>query len=225
MADARDILGVGAPAPAPAKAEKPKQVARKPPKGMSREAFALLEGANPIMTTQIMEGLKKEKKDKQRPAGRGTVVWRQRPFANQARADALQLVHWAKGFKDSNGRVRDAHEGDYPFAKFNKKVGGCCGCAHIFFAHCAHAVPCCVVWRARGDPPSAKVVLQQCSNRKAGRATVCCNCVVSATFESKPVGLSDNSTYTRLTQSTPQNTQHTQCSAPSTATMRRSGRR
>lgn len=40
----------------------------------------------------------------------------------QGREDALELVHWVKGYKDANGRIRDAHEGDYPFAKYNKKV-------------------------------------------------------------------------------------------------------
>jgi major membrane immunogen (membrane-anchored lipoprotein) len=27
-----------------------------------------------------------------------------------------------KGYKDANGRIRDAQEGDYAFAKYNKKV-------------------------------------------------------------------------------------------------------
>lgn len=51
------------------------------------------------------------------------------PHTNQpqAREDGLELVHWVKGYKDANGRVRDAHEGDYPFAKYNKKVGGLVG--------------------------------------------------------------------------------------------------
>lgn len=123
MADARDILGVdrGAAPPGERKPEKKERMKR--PEGMSREAFALLSGSNPLITTQLMEGLKKSKKDKpNKPTGKGTVVWRAQPFVNQARKDGLQLVHWAKGFKDANGRVRDAHEGDYPFAKYNKKV-------------------------------------------------------------------------------------------------------
>jgi DNA methyltransferase 1-associated protein 1 len=125
MADARDILGVerGGATPAERKPEKKERMKR--PEGMSREAFALLSGSNPLITTQLMEGLKKSKKDKpNRPTGKGTVVWRAQPFTNQARSDGLQLVHWAKGFKDASGRVRDAHEGDYPFAKYNKKVDG-----------------------------------------------------------------------------------------------------
>lgn len=122
MADARDILGVerGAAALPERKPEKKERMKR--PEGMSREAFALLSGSNPIMTTQLMEGLKKGKKEKlNKPTGKGTVVWRAQPFTNQARTDSLQLVHWAKGYKDANGRVRDAHEGDYQFAKYNKK--------------------------------------------------------------------------------------------------------
>lgn len=122
MADARDILGVAASGGAPErKPEKKERMKR--PEGMSREAFALLSGSNPLVTSQLMEGLKKGKKDKlNRPTGRGTVVWRQRPFTNEARTDGLQLVHWTKGFKDANGSVRDAHEGEYQYAKFNKKV-------------------------------------------------------------------------------------------------------
>jgi hypothetical protein len=123
MADARDILGVDRSAAPPPERKPDRKERVKRPEGMSREAFALLSGGNPIVTSQIMEGLQKEKKGKlAKPTGRGTVVWRPRPFLNQARTDGLQLVHWAKGFKDANGRVRDAHEGDYPFAKFNKKV-------------------------------------------------------------------------------------------------------
>lgn len=40
----------------------------------------------------------------------------------QAREDNLELCHWEKGYKDANGRIRDANEGDYPCAKYNKKV-------------------------------------------------------------------------------------------------------
>lgn len=40
----------------------------------------------------------------------------------QGREDGLEMVHWVKGYKDANGRIRDAQEGDYPFAKYNKKV-------------------------------------------------------------------------------------------------------
>jgi hypothetical protein len=43
-------------------------------------------------------------------------------LATQGRDDGLELLHWVKGYKDANGRIRDAQEGDYPFAKYNKKV-------------------------------------------------------------------------------------------------------
>ncbi|GBF95675.1 hypothetical protein Rsub_08657 [Raphidocelis subcapitata] len=120
MADARDILGAAAPLAAAERKAKAPVVKR--PEGMSREAFELIRNSNPIVTTQLMEELKKGKKEKpNKPTGKGAVVWRALPFLNQARTDGLQLVHWAKGFKDANGRVRDAHEGDYPFAKYNKK--------------------------------------------------------------------------------------------------------
>jgi len=56
----------------------------------------------------------------------------------QGREDGLEMVHWVKGYKDANGRIRDAHEGDYPFAKYNKKVR-----AHMFYAYiCVAALDC-----------------------------------------------------------------------------------
>lgn len=124
MADVKDILGVPRGA-APAEDRKPEKKERmKRPEGMSREAFALLGGSHPILPSHLMDGLKK-KKDKQhkpKPSIKGTVIYRLKPFRNQARKDHLELVHWVKGFKDATGRIRDADEGDYPFAKYNKKV-------------------------------------------------------------------------------------------------------
>ena len=38
------------------------------------------------------------------------------------RSDGLELLRWAKGFKDASGRVREEEDADYFFAKFNKKV-------------------------------------------------------------------------------------------------------
>ncbi len=133
MADARDILlggGRGQPGPGDgAKPEKKKEEKMKRPEGMSREAFALLGGSHPIAPSQLMDGLKK-KKDKQakpKPSSKGTVIFRLKPFRNQARSDNLELVHWVKGFKDATGRIRDADEGDYAFVKYNKRVrAGCC---------------------------------------------------------------------------------------------------
>ena len=76
MADVKDILGVGragggggtpaeggAGAPSSSKSGKSsKEPKLKRPKGMSREAFALMEGSNPILPTHMLE-LNKKKKD------------------------------------------------------------------------------------------------------------------------------------------------------------------
>jgi DNA methyltransferase 1-associated protein 1 len=126
MADVKDILGV--PRGQAGEERKPEQKAKpermKRPEGMSREAFALLGGSNPVIPSQLLDGLKKKDKllAKPKPSTKGTVIYRLKPFINQARDDHLQLVHWVKGYKDANNRIRDAQEGDYPFAKYNKKV-------------------------------------------------------------------------------------------------------
>jgi DNA methyltransferase 1-associated protein 1 len=128
MADVKDILGVGRGG-APPEARKPEKKERmKRPEGMSREAFALLGGgANPAIPRHMLDGFKK-KEAKPKPSHKGVVTFQWKPFVNQARKDNLQLRHWTKGFKDATGRIRDAHEGDYQFAKYNKKVGlGGCG--------------------------------------------------------------------------------------------------
>ena len=54
------------------------------------------------------------------------ITWRWQGFANPARADGLQLEHWVKCYKDPAGKVKPAEEGEYSFAKYNKKVGVCC---------------------------------------------------------------------------------------------------
>ena len=100
MADVRDILGVAGKGPATGDEAKPKaKEARVRPKGMSREAFALLDGSHPLGTTHLAEGLLKKQKDKQqkaRPNLKVQVVWRHKPFHNKARTDGLELVHWEK---------------------------------------------------------------------------------------------------------------------------------
>lgn len=136
MADVKDILGVPrGPVATEAKSEqKAKPEKMKRPEGMSREAFALLGGSNPVIPSHLLDGLKKKDKlAKPKPSTKGTVIYRYKPFRNQARDDALELKHWVKGFKDANGRIRDAHEGDYPFAKYNKKVSyvGCLVCTTV----------------------------------------------------------------------------------------------
>lgn len=50
------------------------------------------------------------------------ITWRWQGFANPARADGLQLEHWVKCYKDPAGKVKPAEEGEYSFAKYNKKV-------------------------------------------------------------------------------------------------------
>ncbi|KAF6262037.1 hypothetical protein COO60DRAFT_1625111 [Scenedesmus sp. NREL 46B-D3] len=126
MADVKDILGVpratqGDAAATPAQKAKPERMKR--PEGMSREAFALLGGSNPVIPSHLLDGLKKKDKlAKPKASTKGTVIYRYKQFKNQARDDGLELRHWVKGYKDANGRIRDAQEGDYAFAKYNKKV-------------------------------------------------------------------------------------------------------
>jgi DNA methyltransferase 1-associated protein 1 len=51
------------------------------------------------------------------------VTWQWQHFSNPARNDGLMLEHWVKCYKDSAGKIRPADEGEYPFAKYNKKAG------------------------------------------------------------------------------------------------------
>ena len=83
MADVKDILGVArgggaAPSEAPGggKGGKSGQPKLKRPKGMSREAFALMEGSNPILPTHMLELKKKKEPVRARPSGKGTVIFR-----------------------------------------------------------------------------------------------------------------------------------------------------
>lgn len=124
MADVKDIMGVPRSAPLDRDEKKDKKEKIKRPEGMSREAFALLGGSNPLIPAQLVDGLKRKKDVNKKPKvlTKGIVVYRLKPFRNPARSDNLELRHWVKGYKDAAGRVRDAEEGDYPFARFNKKV-------------------------------------------------------------------------------------------------------
>lgn len=125
MADVKDILGVprgGLSSERPEQKEKKEKMKR--PEGMSREAFALLGDSHPIVPSHIVDGLKRKRDMKQKPkaSSKGNVTYQWKQFHNPARTDILQLSHWVKGYKDVTGRVRDADEGEYTFAKFNKKV-------------------------------------------------------------------------------------------------------
>ncbi|CAL8472085.1 g11627 [Coccomyxa elongata] len=129
MADVRDILGVprgGASAEKPDAPAKPKERMQRPA-GMSREAFALLGGSHPIVPSVLTEELRKKEdlkglKQKRKSSAKGQVTWRWQPFSNPARTDDLRLEHWVKCYKDPAGKVRPADEGEYSFAKYNKKM-------------------------------------------------------------------------------------------------------
>jgi DNA methyltransferase 1-associated protein 1 len=127
MADIKDILGVPRATGTPGeKAEKPKKEKMKRPEGMSREAFALLGDSHPIISSQLLGGIKKnDVKAKPKPSTKGIPTWQYKPFKNSARSDGLELTRWVKSFKDLNGRVREPEDSDYYFAKFNKKVRPC----------------------------------------------------------------------------------------------------
>ena len=68
------------------------------------------------------------------------VTWRWQPFNNPARTDSLALEHWMKCYKDQSGNVRPAEEGEYSFAKFNKKVRchACLLCYHSLVLSSIH---------------------------------------------------------------------------------------
>eukprot|EP00803_Ostreobium_quekettii_P002372 evm.model.scf_839.3 EVM.evm.TU.scf_839.3 scf_839:21858-24977(-) len=122
MSDVYDVLGVqrGSERPdAPPKAKEPKV---KRPEGMSREAFSLLDGQHPIMQSGELGLLARGESRKRRAEGnyRISYVWKR--FKNQAREDGMELSHWTKCYRDVAGNVREAEEGDYPFAKFNRHV-------------------------------------------------------------------------------------------------------
>jgi DNA methyltransferase 1-associated protein 1 len=126
MADVKDILGVPRAGPGPAAQEevKEKKEKVKRPQGMSREAFALLDSSHPVAPSQLVDTFKKKKDAKTKPKAstKGTVTFQWKSFHNPARTDKLELFHWVKGYKDVTGRVRDADESEYQFAKYNKKV-------------------------------------------------------------------------------------------------------
>ncbi|KAG1664324.1 hypothetical protein FOA52_011638 [Chlamydomonas sp. UWO 241] len=103
----------------------PKEKAQKMqrPQGMSREAFALLGDSHPIISSQLMSvGKKADVKAKPKPSTKGIPTWQFRPFKSSARSDGLELKRWIKSFKDLNGRVRNDDDGDYYYAKFNKRI-------------------------------------------------------------------------------------------------------
>lgn len=138
MGDVRDILGATKlPGEKPEAAPKPKKPKIERPKGMSREAFALLGDQHPIISSQLVDKGKKDLKAKPKPSTKGVVVWNFKGFRNSARNDGLELKRWTKAYKDAAGRVRDADDSnDYAFAKCNKKV-------YIMHACKLSSRPCC----------------------------------------------------------------------------------
>ena len=104
MADVKDILGLprqggqedgGAPK-RPTKAPAPKV-----PKGMSREAFALLDQSHPIMPSVLGQLTKKAKAEKSRIRSQ----WRWKLFKNAARTDGLELYHWERIHGAPDGKM------------------------------------------------------------------------------------------------------------------------
>jgi DNA methyltransferase 1-associated protein 1 len=122
--DLKDILGVSRNGLGDKPEPKEKKEKAKRPEGMSREAFALLGDAHPIIASHNVSNLVKQKANaaKPKPLTKGTTTYLWKPFTNPARTDELELYHWVRCIKDASGRVRDAEEGEYPYAKFNKKV-------------------------------------------------------------------------------------------------------
>ena len=127
MADVKDILGVPRHAPANGQTEAPKTKERmQRPAGMSREAFALLDGSHPVPPSHLTGDLSKKStllglKQKRKLSAKGLTTYQFQSFTNPARKDGLQLKHWVKCFKDTAGKLREADE-QYAFAKFNKQV-------------------------------------------------------------------------------------------------------
>lgn len=128
MADVKDILGVPRGIAANLQQDAPKTTKERMqrPAGMSREAFALLDGSHPIPPSHLAVDLNKKAalaglKQKRKFSSKGLSTYQFRPFTNPARKDGLVLRHWVKCFKDTAGKLREADE-TYPFAKFNKQV-------------------------------------------------------------------------------------------------------
>ena len=58
------------------------------------------------------------------PSGRVQVTYQWRKFKNEARSDGLELEHWAKCYRDHQGKIRAENEGEYKYAKYDRKVRG-----------------------------------------------------------------------------------------------------
>lgn len=135
MADVKDILGVPRGSVS-LQQDTPKTKERvQRPAGMSREAFALLDGSHPIPPSHLTGDLNKKAalaglKQKRKISSKGLSTYQFRSFTNPARKDGLVLQHWVKCFKDTAGKLREADE-TYPFAKFNKQVPLAFTCSYV----------------------------------------------------------------------------------------------
>lgn len=128
MSDIKDILGLPKALPeglAAQREQKAKRAKLQKPKGMSREAFALMSQTHPLMPSQLMGELEAEEEKKEPTAKkfRGKISYEWRPFTNPSRGDDLQLSHWVKVYTSAANNTKSipAEQDGYPFAKYNIK--------------------------------------------------------------------------------------------------------
>jgi len=121
MSDIKDIMGIPRGSGG-SKVEKTKSPKMKKPKGMSREAFALLSASHPLMPSELMGEIEKDKSPEKKER-RGKVSFEWRKFTNPCRSDDLELYHWVKCYTNTatNSKIIPAEE-EYPFQKFSKQV-------------------------------------------------------------------------------------------------------
>lgn len=97
--------------------------------GPSRQVLALLPNSHPIVSGHGI-AKRSDAKAKARTGAKSLPTWRYISFKNAARRDGLELQRWVKGFRDANGRIKDAEDGDFYFARFNQKVRHACMRVH-----------------------------------------------------------------------------------------------
>lgn len=124
MSDIKDIMGLpkNGTGPVEAKEKREKEPKLQKPKGMSREAFALLSASHPLMPSQLMGEIDADSDTKKEKAKkfRGKISYEWRPFTNPSRNDDLELHHWVKCYTNTatNTKIIPS-EKEYPFAKYN----------------------------------------------------------------------------------------------------------